>query len=60
MKPILKEFCCPQCGNIRLINVNGICFDCKSENTLLTLSKQRKLRQRLSDSYYILKIESIN
>jgi hypothetical protein len=42
MKPIYKEFFCPQCGEIRYINVNGICFDCNNENSLLALAKQRK------------------
>ncbi|MHA1913524.1 MAG: hypothetical protein ACW986_08070 [Promethearchaeota archaeon] len=60
MKPILKEFYCPQCGKICRINVNGICFDCKNENTLSTLAIQRKLQQKLNSSYQILNIESLN
>jgi hypothetical protein len=47
MKAIFKEFYCPQCGNLRHINVNGICFDCNNENHLITLAKQRKLRHKL-------------
>lgn len=50
MKPIFKEFCCPQCGDLRHINVNGICFDCNNRNTLLTLAEQRKSQHKLDFS----------
>ena len=48
MKPIFREFCCPQCGELRHINVNGVCFDCNNENTLISLAEQRKLQQKLA------------
>jgi hypothetical protein len=42
MKPIFKEFNCAQCGKLRYINLNGICFDCHNEKTLIKLANQRK------------------
>jgi len=47
MKPIFKEFYCPQCGDLRHININGVCFDCDNENTLLELAEKRKLQHKL-------------
>ncbi len=58
MKPIFKEFCCPQCGELRNVNINGICFDCNNENTLISLAKQRKLKHKLDISIQTLSIES--
>jgi len=60
MKPIFKEFCCPQCGELRYINVKGICFDCNNENNLLSLAEQRKLHQKLNMVITSLSIESYN
>jgi len=60
MKPIFREFCCPQCGELRHINVNGVCFDCNNENTLISLAKQRKLRQKLPMTNYSLSVENYN
>jgi len=60
MKPIFEDFCCPQCGKLRHIKVNGICFDCSNENTLDTLAKQRKVQQKSSNLFFSLKIESYN
>jgi len=57
MKPIFEEFCCPQCGELRYINVNGICFDCNNENTLIVLAEQRKSQQKLNISIQTLSIE---
>ncbi|MFX0022722.1 MAG: hypothetical protein ACFE9S_10370 [Candidatus Hermodarchaeota archaeon] len=42
MKPIFEEFYCPQCREIRYINVDGICFDCNNENKLMLISELRK------------------
>ncbi|MFX0080403.1 MAG: hypothetical protein ACFE94_01490 [Candidatus Hodarchaeota archaeon] len=56
MKPIFKEFNCPQCGNLCYINVHGICFDCNNENTLISLAKQRKLQYKLEFSVQSLSI----
>jgi hypothetical protein len=50
MKSIYKEFRCPQCGDLRYINVNGICFDCNNRNTLLTLAEQRRAQHKLDFS----------
>jgi hypothetical protein len=58
MKPKFGKFCCPQCGKLRYINVNGICFDCNNENTLLALAEQRKLRQKLYFLFQSLSLES--
>jgi len=60
MKPIFKEFSCPECGEIRHINVNGICFDCNNEKTLTTLAEQRKLQHKLNISIKSLSLESYN
>lgn len=60
MKTIFLEFCCPQCGELRYINVSGICFDCNNENTLIALEKQRKLQQKLNMSIQSLSVESYN
>jgi hypothetical protein len=60
MKPIFREFICPQCGELRHVNVNGICFHCNNENTLLILAKQRKLQHKLDFLNLSLKVESLN
>ena len=57
MKPVFKKFCCPQCGILRYINVDGICFNCSNENTLLALAKRRKIQQKLSISFQSLSVE---
>jgi hypothetical protein len=58
MKPIFREFSCSQCGELRYINVNGICFDCYNENTLSALAKKRKLQQKLNISVHSLSVET--
>lgn len=60
MKPIFREFCCPQCGELRHINVNGVCFDCNNENTLISLAEQRKLQQKLAMTIHSLNVENYN
>jgi len=60
MKPIFKEFYCPQCGELRYVNVNGICYDCKNENTLLALAKVRKSQQKFNFSVQTLNLQSYN
>ena len=60
MKPIFKEFNCPQCGKLRHINVNGICFDCNNKNTLISLAEQRKSQHKLDFSIQSLSVESIS
>lgn len=57
MKTLYKEFNCPQCGGLRYINVNGICFDCKNKNTLETLAKKRKLEHKLDNFIQPLSID---
>jgi predicted ATP-dependent serine protease len=58
MKPIYKEFNCPQCGEVRYINVNGICFDCRNENNLDELTRMRNLQQNLNRTFSSLKVEN--
>jgi hypothetical protein len=58
MKPIFREFCCPQCGKLRHINVNGICFDCSNENTLILLAEQRRSKHKLNLSNQSLGVET--
>ena len=60
MKPVYKEFYCPQCGELRYINVNGICFDCNNEKALVALAEQRKLQHKLDISIQSLRIEIQN
>jgi len=60
MKTLYKEFNCPQCGGLRYIYVNGICFDCCNENTLATLTERRKMQLKLSNSFRTLSVESYN
>ena len=47
MKPILEEFWCPQCGQLRYVNTNGICIDCRNENFLEEFAQQRKLDHKI-------------
>lgn len=58
MKPIFSEFCCPQCGDLRYLNVNGVCFDCNNEKTLVALAEQRKLQQKRDMALNSLSVES--
>jgi len=58
MKPIYKEFNCPQCGKLRYIKVNGICFECRNKNTLTILAIQRKLQQKLKSINLSLNVEN--
>ena len=60
MKPIYNEFRCPQCGELRYINVNRICFDCNNQNILYSLAEQRKLHQKLSNLFQPLNVESFS
>jgi len=60
MKPIYNEFRCPQCRELRYINVNGICFDCNSQNILYSLAEQRKSHQKLSNLFQPLNVESFS
>lgn len=60
MKAVYKEFFCPQCGELRYINVNGICFDCNNENNLIALAEQRKLQQKFNVSIESLTLENYN
>ncbi|UCC18438.1 MAG: hypothetical protein JSV62_10005 [Promethearchaeota archaeon] len=57
MKPIYKEFICPQCGKLRYIKVKSICFDCSNKNTLITLAEQRKSHHKLDISIQSLSLE---
>jgi len=60
MKTVYQEFCCPQCGKVRYINVNGVCFDCNNKNTLISLAEQRKLQQKHEILNHSISIESYN
>ena len=53
MKPIFKEFICPQCGEIRYVSAKGVCFDCNNKNTLLELAQQRSLQQKLNTNFIL-------
>ena len=60
MKTVYKKFCCPQCGELRHINVNGVCYDCNNENALFSLAEKRKLQQKFEIVNHSIKIESYN
>ncbi len=60
MKPIYKEFWCPKFGEVRYINVNGICFDCNNQNILYSLGKKRKSHSKLSNLYQSLNVENFS
>ncbi|MFW9989020.1 MAG: hypothetical protein ACFFC3_10215 [Candidatus Odinarchaeota archaeon] len=60
MKSVYKKFCCPECGEVRYININGICFDCKNKKNLITLAKERKLKQNLKTINHFISIENYN
>jgi len=60
MKTVYKEFNCPQCGEKRYINLNGICFDCNNEKTLISLAEKRKKQQKLELLNHSMSIESYN
>lgn len=57
MKPIYK-FSCPQCGEIRYINVNGMCFDCRNKNNLEDLTRKRNRQLKNNHSHVSLEVES--
>ena len=58
MKPIYNEFSCPQCGELRYINVNGIYFDCRNENNLEDLTRKRNRQQKNNHSHVSLEIKN--
>ncbi|MHA2180773.1 MAG: hypothetical protein ACXAAH_05055 [Promethearchaeota archaeon] len=58
MKSIYSKFSCPQCGEVRFINVNGICFDCRNDNKLEDLIRKRKKQDKDKQSFTFLEIES--
>ncbi|MFW9823047.1 MAG: hypothetical protein ACFFE4_08940 [Candidatus Thorarchaeota archaeon] len=60
MKPIYDEFDCPQCGKLRYVNVNGICFDCRNKKNLEELTRERNKQQNPDHSYISLRIENYN
>ncbi|MHA2194572.1 MAG: hypothetical protein ACXABO_03170 [Promethearchaeota archaeon] len=57
MKPIFKEFYCPRCRKLRYISVNGICYDCRNEKNLETLTIKRRRQIKLSSLDQSLVIE---
>jgi hypothetical protein len=57
MKPIFKEFYCRRCRKLRYISVNGICYDCRNEKNLETLTIKRKRHIKLNGLYHSLVIE---
>lgn len=58
MKPVFKEFWCPQCGNIRFVYVDGICDYCRNVSTLEKLTKQRKLKHQLDNGFFQIELET--
>ena len=37
MKPIFKEFLCPNCGRYKILKINEICIDCRDEQIVMEI-----------------------
>lgn len=58
MKPIFKEFRCPECGKIRYVYVDGICDYCRNVNTLEEITKKRKLEHQFDNGFFQIELET--
>ncbi|MBY9003934.1 MAG: hypothetical protein KGD73_08180 [Candidatus Lokiarchaeota archaeon] len=47
MKLIVKEFVCPECGQLRWLKVKNICVDCRDRMVLNEISRERKMNKEL-------------
>lgn len=47
MKLIVKEFICPECGQLRWLKVANICADCRDKQVLNEISRMRKMNKEI-------------
>ena len=47
MKLIVKEFVCPECGQLRWLKVRNICVDCRDRIVLNEISRERKMNKEI-------------
>ena len=48
MKIIYKKFVCPKCGQIRWLNVKGICAECRDKLILDEIAQNRKINNYIN------------
>jgi predicted RNA-binding Zn-ribbon protein involved in translation (DUF1610 family) len=46
-KIIVKEFVCPECGQLRWLKVENICADCRDKRILNEISQMRKINKEI-------------
>ncbi len=46
-KIIVKEFVCPECGQLRWLKVENICADCRDKKILNKISQIRKMNKEI-------------
>jgi len=47
MKLVVKEFVCPECGQLRWLKVDNICADCRDKKVLNEISRMRKMNKEI-------------
>jgi len=47
MKLIVKEFICPECGQLRWLKIDKICADCRDKAVLNEISQSRKMYKEI-------------
>lgn len=47
MKLVVKEFVCPECGQVRFLKAKNICADCRDRIVLNEISRVRKMNKEI-------------
>ena len=47
MKLVVKEFICPECGQLRWLKIANICADCRDKKVLNEISRMRKMNKEI-------------
>jgi acetone carboxylase gamma subunit len=47
MKLVVKEFICPECGQLRWLKVHDICADCRDKKILNEISQARRMHKEI-------------
>ena len=47
MKLVVKEFVCPECGQIRWLKVKNICAGCRDKKVLNEIARVRKMNKEI-------------